>query len=41
MTRAKQVLVMSGSEGARRTQAVTWYRRIEAAMRCFLVAESS
>ncbi len=32
MTRAKQVLVVSGSEGARRTKAVTWYRRIETAM---------
>jgi ATP-dependent helicase/nuclease subunit A len=32
MTRAKQALVVSGSEGAKRTQAVTWYRRIEAAL---------
>ncbi len=32
MTRAKQALVVSGSEGARRSQAVTWYRRIEAAL---------
>lgn len=32
MTRAKQALVVSGSEGARRTQAATWYRRIETAM---------
>jgi ATP-dependent helicase/nuclease subunit A len=32
MTRAKQALVVSGSEGAKRTQGATWYRRIEAAL---------
>ncbi len=32
MTRAKQVLIVSGSEGSKSISAITWYRRIETAL---------
>jgi ATP-dependent helicase/nuclease subunit A len=32
MTRAKQALIVSGSEGAKTISAITWYRRIEMAL---------